>query len=290
MACCASRPKGSARRRTQAERVQYEGNGAVPHPNNGFASKRPKAKGETSDEDEGYFSAEEDFPGSPQTWRESQVSSAGGRADYGCGQAGEIVIGGRWVASESIGPYPSEFVPTLAVGWNQPDLKETEPLTEQEARDMGEIADAVGRERYSTVPADLQLAFVRDIFGKPDGVDWDDSNKFDNIVELISSCARWRQEIDAECLINDTLPKEDLFNEIAQSSHTGTDSWGHPRIWAEVTTWPPANQQVRDNFTAEEVMRLHCKRFLRFNESKRYLAVQKKRPAASPHKSARACV
>ena len=56
------------------------------------------------------------------------------------------------------------------------------------------------------------------------------------------------------------------------------DKWGHPRIWATVTGWPPICQEVRDNFTQEEVVQIHTKRFLEFQDLKRQHSARLKRP------------
>ena len=56
------------------------------------------------------------------------------------------------------------------------------------------------------------------------------------------------------------------------------DKWGHPRIWATVTGWPPICQEVRDNFTQEEVVKIHTKRFLEFQDLKRQHSARLKRP------------
>jgi len=44
---------------------------------------------------------------------------------------------------------------------------------------------------------------------------------------------------------------------------------GTPALWATVTGWPPIAQEIRDNFSAEEVYKMHTKRFLEFQELKR---------------------
>ena len=253
---------------------------AKPRP---AATGRNRSGGETSgSDDEGYFSAEEDFGVFDSSRHLIAASLAkSGAANYGIGVAGQCAVGGKWVTGGGvIDRAYSEFSPTDDVGWDQPSPKEVDALTEVEAQALDRLADAVGREDFMTLPADLQMAFLRDIFFNEGCDGWTAEEQFPNTVELLSSCVRWRKSIQAETIIHGDPPLENeaMFRDLAKHSFSGTDKWGHPRIWAPVTGWPPVEPMIKKMFTPEEVCQHHCKRFLTFNQRKREISEEKQRP------------
>lgn len=226
----------------------------------------------SSDEESDYFSAEEDFDAPTH-----QTS------DFGVPSAGDVVIGGRWTRLQELPDFGSQFRAggDSAVGWDQPDPKEVLPMTEDEVRDCQRLMHAVGEQGWRSLPADLQLAFVRDVYGNPEGVGWKPQDAFENTVPVMQSCIKWAKEIGAfEIHCGPQLPNEDRFKEYAPYAFSGADRWGHPRIWAMVTGWPPIDQEVRRNFSASEVYMLHTKRFLEFQQLKRERSAQLQRPIA----------
>ncbi len=243
-----------------------------------------------SGSDDEFFDAGEDFQTAAGTENGAHEALVPGKraagkssaVDYGIGRPGQCVIGGRWVdAGPTIntteGPGLSFRVTKDAV-WDQPDPREIEPLTEDEAADGMMLAEKVGEELYRSLPADLQLAFVRDVYRNYEGCGWTKEEAIPNAVEVMRNAAKWRAEIDAENLFKSPdLPREDLFRQYGQHAFNGQDKWGHPRIWATVTGWPPIKQEIVDNFTQEEVMKMHTKRFLEFCDKKRRISAELQR-------------
>ena len=227
--------------------------------------------GASDDEDSssGYFTADEDVVDYP-------VPSTDMVLDYGLGCKGQCVIGGRWVDTTARTRRElRQFEPTDQVGWGQPSPREVEPLTENEVADQGQLARLVDEAGYRTLPADVQLGYLRDFYGpasrgafgcKPE-------EAYEKTAELIRSCVKWRLEIDAEGLASAPLSeREKLFRELAPADvgpEHGTDAWGHPRMWCRVTGWPAIAPAVRKNFSAEELCHFQCKRFLEFQHKKR---------------------
>lgn len=198
-----------------------------------------------------------------------------------CGRERPWVIGGRWVDAipgEINATEPLGFRVTKDTVWDQPDPREVEPLTEKEAADGVMLAEKVGEELYRSLPADLQLAFVRDVYNNYEGCGWTKEEAVPNAVEVMRNAAKWRAEIDAENLFKTPdLPREDLFRRYGQHAFSGQDRWGHPRIWATVTGWPPIKQEIVDNFSPEEVVKMHTKRFLQFQDKKRRISQELQR-------------
>lgn len=242
-----------------------------------------------SDSDDEFHSADEDFVpaggsvGGPVPQKRGGERNAGkgasaGLVDYGVGRAGQCVIGGRWVDAGPTINATEGYRVTKDTVWDQPDPREVNPLTEDEAADGAMLAERVGEQLYRSLPADLQLAFVRDVYRNYEGCGWKQEEAIPNAVEVMRNAARWRAEIDAENLFNTPdLPREDLFRRYGQHAFSGQDKWGHPRIWATVTGWPPIKQEIVDNFTQEEVMKMHTKRFLEFQDKKRRISQELQR-------------
>eukprot|EP01043_Picozoa_sp_COSAG02_P070433 COSAG02_NODE_12471_length_1540_cov_1.619709_1_plen_59_part_00 len=44
-----------------------------------------------------------------------------------------------------------------------------------------------------------------------------------------------------------------------------------------MTGWPPIKQEIVDNFTQDEVMKMHTKRFLEFQDKKRRISSELQR-------------
>jgi hypothetical protein len=190
-------------------------------------------------------------------------------SDFGVPREGEVVIGGRWKSLQELPAFGSRFNARgePGVGWDQPDPKEVLPLSADEVRDSKRLIEAVGEQQWRSLPADLQLAFLRDVYGNPEGVGWKTADAFDNTVPVMQTCAKWAEQINAFRMHEGpALPREETFRECAPYAYTGEDAWGHPRIWATVTGWPPIGQELRQLFTAEEVSMLHTKRFLEFQQ------------------------
>jgi hypothetical protein len=241
-----------------------------------YGEKEQPIEEDSDDGNEVFFDADEEFQLVPGT---ENGAASGGVVDYGVGEEGQCVIGGRWVnATQAINALEGGFTVTKAIGWDQPDPRETEPLTAAEAADSAMLAKRVGDALYRTLPADLQLAFVRDVYGNYEGCGWTEEQAIPNTVEVMRNAARWRAEIDAENLHKSPdLPREDVFRDYAQHAFSGQDKWGHPRIWGTVTGWPPIKQEIVDNFSAEEVMKMHTKRFLEFQDKKRKISEELQR-------------
>ena len=54
--------------------------------------------------------------------------------DYGVGKQGQVVIGGHWGDASELDPtIPHAFQPSSGIGWDQPDPRELDPLTAEEA-------------------------------------------------------------------------------------------------------------------------------------------------------------
>ena len=241
-----------------------------------------------SDSDDEFHSADEDFVpaggsvGGLMSQKKGERNAGQGAAaelvDYGIGRAGQCVIGGRWVDSGPTINDTEGFRVTKDTVWDQPDPREVNPLTEEEAADGAMLAKRVGEQLYRSLPADLQLAFVRDVYRNYEGCGWTHDEAIPNAVEVMRNAAKWRAEIDAENLFRSPdLPREDLFRQYGQHAFSGQDKWGHPRIWATVTGWPPIKQEIVDNFTQEEVMKMHTKRFLEFQDKKRKISQELQR-------------
>lgn len=219
---------------------------------------RPPPHGGSDDDDEDYFTPDEDVP-DPGGQAAGLLQTLPGQAsDYGLGCKGQIVIGGQWVDAAAH-PLESRFRPTDDVGWDQPSPRESAPLTEEEVADQVELARLVGEEGYRTLPADLQLGYVRDFYGPASrgAFGWEPEEAYEKTAELIQLCVKWRAEIDAERLASAPLTeREREFRRLAPAdlgpAH-GADGWGHPRMWCRVTGWPPIAPAVRKEFSAEEV-------------------------------------
>ena len=270
----AGRPVQKARRGGSKKALSTGGGGDTFAP---YGQRQGMEEDEDSDdEDVVYESADEEFELLPNS------AAVGGAVDYGIPRPGQCAIGGKWVdhtpAVNALGGdpnMPDGFEVTKAIGWDQPDPREVEPLTQKEAADCQTLARKIGEEYYRKLPADLQLAFVRDVYGNYEGCGWAEEDAMGNTVELMRNCAKWREEIDADNLpYAPDFPGEDVFRSHATHSFSGADKWGHPRLWATVTSWPPIAQDIRDNFSAEEVHMMHTKRFLEFQELKRKISAK----------------
>lgn len=310
MRCCAARPAGKRERRiphaspSQARAAGlHQRRGAHDDFSGGVEGsklqlsaaggrqsvRQPAARwaAQTSDSDDEFFDVGEDFQSPSVAGSENGAHEAivpekrfsTSVVDYGIGQEGQCVIGGRWVdAGPTVNATADGFRITKDVGWDEPDPREVEPLSADEAADSQMLAERVGEELYRTLPADLQLAFVRDVYRNYEGCGWTKEEATPNAVELVRNCAKWRAEIDAENLHKGPdLPREDEFRRYATHSFSGQDKWGHPRIWATVTGWPPIKQEIVDNFTQEEVVKMHTKRFLEFQDRKRQISQEQQR-------------
>ena len=166
----------------------------------------------------------------PRFWAHTGGRQGGAAAgplvpvDYGVGKQGQVVIGGHWVDASELDPtIPHAFQPSSGIGWDQPDPRELDPLTAEEAASCAMLAARVGESAWRTLPGDLQLAFVRDVYGNWSGCGWKEDERVDNTVALMRTCAKWRAEIGAEGLhCGPDLPKEDLFRRVATHSFSGT--------------------------------------------------------------------
>ena len=274
--CCGSRPASRSRAREKGRETEQQ------RETNRVLGQRPTARESETDsgeETDDYFSAEEEFCGD-QSLRSDAIGAA---EDYGVPRVGDVVVGGRWTQLEllpAVGPgFNSDG--EAGAGWDQPDPKEVRAMSEAEVRACGRLAAEVGEREWRSLPADLQLAFVRDVYGNPEGVGWRPEEAFDNTVAIMQTCARWAAEINAFGVHRGpALPREERFAECAPYEIRGADAWGHPRLWATVTGWPPISQEVWEEFVADEVRALHTKRFLEFQQLKREASQRLQRPIA----------
>lgn len=273
--CCGCRP-APRRREIQAgaETVQQRETDRV--------SQRQSARESATDsgeETDDYFSAEEEFCGHQQLLSDA-VASVG---DYGVPRVGDVVVGGRWTQLELLPAVGPEFNPDgeAGAGWDQPDPKEVLAMSDAEVRACDRLVAEVGEREWRSLPADLQLAFVRDVYGNPAGVGWRPEEAFDNTVVIMQTCAKWAAEINAfGTHRGPALPREARFTKCAPYEILGADAWGHPRLWATVTGWPPISQEVWNEFSADEVCMLHTKRFLELQHLKREASRRLQRPIA----------
>jgi hypothetical protein len=210
---------------------------------------------------------------------------------YGDGRAGQVVVGGRWVdvAAAAGSVPPVEWTHHLAAGWGTATRCEVEPLGVAEARNLGRLAAALGPEAWAELPADLQLAYLRDIYGNPAGCGWSTKGKsaaaaeqyvFEKTLAVMRSCCTWRASIGAATMPDRPLPREDVFRRAAVHEVTGTDAWGHPILWATATGWPCIDGEVRANFSGAEMLELHTKRFLELQWIKREISAERQRPVS----------
>jgi hypothetical protein len=240
-------------------------------------------KDRQSSDDEEYYSANEDFGADECDEPPPGSSEPTNYQDFGVPRVGDVVIGGRWQSLEQLPPFGPAFDErgVAGAGWDQPDPKEVLPMSAEEVADCDRLIAAVGEKEWRSLPADLQLAFVRDVYGNPEGVGWNPEDAFENTVPVMQTCAKWAAEIAAFAMhTSPELPGEALFKQTARYAFTGSDLWGHPRIWATVTGWPPIAPEVKQCFDAEEVYLLHTKRFLEFQQLKREQSRRLQRPIA----------
>ena len=220
-------------------------------------------------EDADYHSADEEFEAADQPLLYDPKVP---QRDFGMPTVGDVVIGGRWKSLQRLPAFEAPFNASgePGGGWDQPDPKEVLPMTAEEVADSARLMQAIGEREWRSLPADLQLAFVRDVYGNPEGVGWKPEDAFQNTVPVMQTCAKWAEEIDAfNVHRGPELPREKLFAEMAQYAYHGADKWGHPRIWATITGWPPIGQELRQSFSSDEISALHTKRFLEFQQLKR---------------------
>ena len=214
------------------------------------------------------------------------AAATGPELEHVHAKAGQVVIGGRWVdATEITAPAASTGTHHLDPGWGSPTAWEINPLSVKEAADLAKLMDGLGPAAAAHIPEDLQLAFLRDMYANPVGCGWAASNEdadpamcYNKTLTVIRSAADWRRSVDAARLPSTPLPREEEFRRRAVSEISGTDSWGHPILWAAAAGWPCVSPAVRANFTADEVHSLHSKRFLGLQQRKREISAELGRP------------
>ena len=211
MSCCSGRPTAGNRENPGRRGARAAAAAKLPDSPHGPAPAPPPGRLPATDSASSFRSAlDVDFADRETVGVEpgqQVVIAGGGGCGGGEGRAGQVVIGGRWVEAAP-GASSAGLTQHLAAGWGTGTHAEADPLSVAEARDLARLAAALGPEAWSELPADLQLAYLRDIYGNPAGCGWSTKGMsaaaaeefvFEKTLAVMRACCAWRAGIGGIC-------------------------------------------------------------------------------------------